>query len=80
MTCSLDDNEGIITMEVTYFPERKDAEVIRDGLLKSWPDSRIVAYERGYAVQYARSGNYYPEAPGRYDFASLHDSGSLCEV
>ena len=42
---------------VAYFEKRGDAQAKSTEL----PGSRVVEYQRGYAVQYRISGPYYPE-------------------
>ena len=44
-----------------YYHHREDAEIILQELLPDYPHARIVEYEIGYALQYYRSGPYYPQ-------------------
>lgn len=46
---------------IAYFQDVCDAAAL---VRKLGADSRVVAYERGYAVQYVRSGAYFPEYEG----------------
>tara|TARA_R110000751_G_scaffold70582_1_gene143148 strand:- start:1468 stop:1740 length:273 start_codon:yes stop_codon:yes gene_type:complete len=55
---------------ITYFKLRKDAEKIKDKLIdkeiyhfgnRIKAEPRIIEYQLGYAVQYIKSGGYYPE-------------------
>ena len=59
-----------ISKGIYYFNLREDAEKIKDSLngkeinffghtVKAEP--RIVSYQLGYAVQYIKSGAYYPQ-------------------
>jgi hypothetical protein len=49
-----------------YFDRWDDAAAKLAELLPIWPHARIVEYHRGYAVQYYRSGPYWP-APALVD-------------
>lgn len=46
---------------VKYFATWEQAVEVRASLLERFPEAREVEYERGIAVQYYRSGPYYPE-------------------
>lgn len=46
---------------VAYFHTWMDAWQIRKKLKAQYPEANVVAYTRGYAVQYRISGPYYPE-------------------
>lgn len=46
---------------VAYFSKQGDAEEVLKTLLPGYPEARIVEYQRGFAVQYRKSGAYYPE-------------------
>ena len=50
--CEREDEED--RLRILYLPEYDDARTVRDAT----PGSRIVGYERGYAVQLHRSGPY----------------------
>lgn len=46
---------------VTYFPDFYAARDVASAEIKGHPGWRVVAYERGHAIQYYPSGPYYPE-------------------
>lgn len=61
--------------DIAYWPTYADARYYRDAGRTIYPDIRIVAYGRGYAVQREPSGPYLgpnPEpdkgSPGAYGF------------
>jgi hypothetical protein len=47
---------------VAYFPNLGAAEKVKKELETKYPEVRVVDYTRGWAVQYYKSGPYYPEA------------------
>ena len=50
-----------------YYPTYADAlNVLRDSVEKEYPEARIVRYEKGYAVQYYKSGPYFPDKADPY--------------
>ena len=55
---------------VAYFQEYNAAKVVRDQLPAG---ARIVDYTRGWAVQYFRSGPYYPETVNPPYHINLND-------
>lgn len=44
--------------ETNYYSTREDAAKVRDAIAGEFPDARVVEYDRGFAVQMARGGNY----------------------
>lgn len=46
---------------VYYYKRYETALALVNELQNEYPDSRVVHYELGYAVQYRISGPYYPE-------------------
>ena len=49
-------------METFYFQTRGDADLIRSELARlGFSDCRILEFGRGFAVQYCKSGAYFPE-------------------
>lgn len=47
--------------DVAYFQDFKDAEEVKNELKRKYPEVDVVRYTRGWAVQYYKSGPYYPE-------------------
>jgi len=45
---------------VKYYPSFKHARRCRNSLAAEYPNSRVVEYQLGWAVQYYLSGPYYP--------------------
>jgi len=43
---------------IAYMATWNDAETVRRSVAVEFPNARIVAYERGYAVQVEKSGDY----------------------
>jgi len=53
---------------MTYYAKTfQEARAIRDKLREKLPEARVVEYERGYAIQYRKSGRYYPDRPSKFD-------------
>ena len=50
------------TSLVTYFPTYALAVEVCGRVREYYPEARVVRYARGWAVQYYKSGPYYPEA------------------
>jgi len=48
---------------VNYYPDYRDAQVVRNMLGHEWPGAVIREYELGHAIQYYISGPYYPSYP-----------------
>ena len=46
---------------IYYYEDRKIAEKVVNDIKKNYPESRVVEYGLGFAVQYRISGPYYPE-------------------
>jgi len=42
-----------------YFASYADAERVCNNLKQTYPEARIVEYERGYAIQREKSGPYW---------------------
>lgn len=46
---------------VTYFESLEQAERVRESVEIDFPSARLVEYNLGWAVQYRKSGPYYPD-------------------
>ena len=61
-----------------YFGTFQEARAKREELQGAGFDqARIVEFERGHAVQYRRSGGYYPNSPTRFDRTGEWDLESI---
>lgn len=49
---------------INYYSAQDTAQGVLDSIIDKYPDARIVSYERGLAIQYHKSGPYYPELHG----------------
>ena len=54
-------NKRKIKKGIHYYEDVEKATQVRDKLLKAFPTARIVPYTIGFAIQYYKSGPYYPE-------------------
>ena len=54
-------NKSKIKNGVEYFSNYKNARAIRNALYSGYKNARVVSYGMGYAIQYQKSGPYYPE-------------------
>lgn len=54
-------------MKTRYFNAREDAIETREIVSREFPDARIVDFTKGYAVQYFKSGPYFPDAQSARD-------------
>jgi hypothetical protein len=58
-------NKKRISKGVHYYEDKTKAIQIHAEVLKTFPTARIVPYIKGYAVQYYKSGPYYPQSVGK---------------
>lgn len=58
---------AIMRKGIAYFSTYEGAALVRDRLAAKYPDARIVSFQIGDAVQYYKSGPYYPETPRKGD-------------
>ena len=47
---------------IAYYAKVQNALIVLQSVQRKHPHARVVSYGRGWAVQYRRSGSYYPEA------------------
>lgn len=55
------ENKSITKAGTKYFKQFNDARNIRDSLSDMYKDVRLVKYGLGWAIQYRKSGPYYPK-------------------